>query len=123
MASPAFLRPQHDVYSLPGYQSANGHWFDTVFQQIMELKKEVTKCKQQKKEMAVVIKQDSLVELKGCRPHKLPEVFVQPTADGKCLPREVEIHQNGLCYLFTGSQKISESFYTSSLNNVLKQSH
>jgi len=81
------------------YRSADGHHFDTVFWQIMELKKEVMKCEQQKKEMADIIEQDSLVELKGCHPHKLPKIFVRPVADGKHLPREVEIHQNGLCYL------------------------
>ena len=57
--------------------------------------------------MADVIEQDVLVELKGRRPHKLPEVFVRPALDGKRLPGEVEIHQNGLQYQsHMGSQKI-----------------
>ena len=57
--------------------------------------------------MADVIEQDVLVELKGRRPHKLPEVFVRPALDGKRLPGEVEIHQNGLRYQSPmGSQKI-----------------
>lgn len=57
--------------------------------------------------MADVVEQDVLVELKGRRPHKLPEVFVRPALDGKRLPGEVEIHQNGLRYQSPmGSQKI-----------------
>lgn len=57
--------------------------------------------------MADVIEQDVLVEVKGRRPHKLPEVFVRPALDGKRLPGEVEIHQNGLRYQSPmGSQKI-----------------
>jgi len=76
----------------------------------MELKKEVTKREQQKKEMADVIEQDSLLELKGRRPIKLPEVFVRPATDGKRLPGEVEIHQNGLRYVSMGSQKIDILF-------------
>ena len=74
------------------------------------MKKEVNKREQQKKEMADVIEQDTLVEIKGRRPTKLPEVFVRPALDGKRLPGEVEIHQNGLRYQSPmGSQKIGMS--------------
>ncbi len=47
----------------------------------------------------------------GRRPIKLPEVFVRPSTDGKRLPGEVEIHQNGLRYVSMGSQKIGEDSY------------
>ena len=61
--------------------------------------------------MADVIEQDTLVEIKGRRPTKLPEVFVRPALDGKRLPGEVEIHQNGLRYQSPmGSQKIGAFF-------------
>ncbi|TCD65412.1 FACT complex subunit spt16 [Steccherinum ochraceum] len=80
------------------YRSPDGHRFDTISKQITDLKKEVNKREQQKKEMADVIEQDTLVEVKGRRPHRLPEVFVRPALDGKRLPGEVEIHQNGLRY-------------------------
>ena len=76
--------------------------FDILHKQITELKKEVNKREQQKKEMADVIEQDVLVEVKGRRPLKLPEVFVRPATDGKRLPGEVEIHQNGLKYHIPG---------------------
>ncbi len=56
--------------------------------------------------MADVIEQDNLIEIKGRRPHKLPEVFVRPALDGKRLPGEVEIHQNGVRYVSYGQQKI-----------------
>ena len=92
------------------YRSTDGHRFDSLFKQITELKKEVNKREQQKKEMADVIEQDILVEVKGRRPIKLPEVFVRPALDGKRLPGEVEIHQNGLRYQSPmGSQKIGRS--------------
>ncbi|KAH7919903.1 FACT complex subunit SPT16 [Leucogyrophana mollusca] len=93
------------------YRSPDGHRFDTISKQITDLKKEVNKREQQKKEMADVIEQDVLVEIKGRRPHKLPEVFVRPALDGKRLPGEVEIHQNGLRYQSPmGSQKIDVLF-------------
>ncbi|PAV23533.1 FACT complex subunit SPT16 [Pyrrhoderma noxium] len=92
------------------YRSADAHRFDTVYKQITELKKEVNKREQQKKEMADVIEQDTLVELKGRRPHKLPEVFIRPGTDGKRLPGEVEIHQNGIRYQSMGAHKIDVLF-------------
>ncbi|EIW85375.1 FACT complex subunit SPT16 [Coniophora puteana RWD-64-598 SS2] len=93
------------------YRSTDGHRFDHISKQITELKKEVNKREQQKKEFADVIEQDTLVEIKGRRPQKLPEVFVRPALDGKRLPGEVEIHQNGLRYQSPmGSQKIDVLF-------------
>lgn len=65
--------------------------------------------------MAGVVDQDSLIELKGRRPVRLPEVFVRPALDGKRLPGEVEIHQNGLRYQSPmGSQKIGKLLVASS---------
>ncbi|KAI6036867.1 FACT complex subunit SPT16 [Pisolithus microcarpus] len=76
------------------YRSADSHRFDTISKQITDLKKETV-----------------LVEIKGRRPHKLPEVFVRPALDGKRLPGEVEIHQSGLRYQSPmGSQKIDVLF-------------
>ncbi|KAI1787890.1 FACT complex subunit SPT16 [Ganoderma leucocontextum] len=93
------------------YRSIDGSRFDAISKQITDLKKEVNKREQQKKEMADVIEQDTLVEVKGRRPTKLPEVFVRPALDGKRLPGEVEIHQNGLRYQSPmGSQKIDILF-------------
>ncbi|TBU47950.1 FACT complex subunit SPT16, partial [Dichomitus squalens] len=93
------------------YRSIDGSRFDAISKQITDLKKEVNKREQQKKEMADVIEQDTLVEIKGRRPTKLPEVFVRPALDGKRLPGEVEIHQNGLRYQSPmGSQKIDILF-------------
>lgn len=76
--------------------------------QINELKKEANKREQQKKEMADVIEQANLVEVKGRRPAKMPEAFIRPAVDGKRLPGEVEIHQNGIRYLSMGSQKVGK---------------
>jgi nucleosome binding factor SPN SPT16 subunit len=96
------------------YRSPDGYRFDSICKQITDLKKEVNKREQQKKEMADVIEQDVLQEVKGRRPTKLPEVFARPALDGKRLPGEVEIHQNGLRYLSPLGQKIGAS-YTCSL--------
>lgn len=90
------------------YRSPDSHRLDNIVKQINDLKKEANKREQQKKEMADVIEQGSLVELKGRRPVKLPEVFIRPALDGKRLPGEVEIHQNGIRYQSLGSQKVGK---------------
>ncbi|KAL0947324.1 hypothetical protein HGRIS_013443 [Hohenbuehelia grisea] len=92
------------------YRSPDGHRFDNISKQITELKKEANKREQQKKEMADVVEQDKLIELKNRRPVKLPEVFVRPAPDGKRLPGEVEIHQNGIRYQSPLGQKIDVLF-------------
>lgn len=76
--------------------------------QINDLKKEANKREQQKKEMADVVEQGNLVEVKGRRPTKMAEAFIRPALDGKRLPGEVEIHQNGIRYLSMGSQKVGK---------------
>lgn len=66
--------------------------------------------------MADVIEQGTLVELKGRRPVKMSEAFVRPALDGKRLPGEVEIHQNGVRYQSPlGSQKIGKFSYIHSI--------
>ncbi|KIK06643.1 hypothetical protein K443DRAFT_674303 [Laccaria amethystina LaAM-08-1] len=92
------------------YRSPDGHRFDNICKQITDLKKEANKREQQKKEMADVIEQGSLVELKGRRPAKMTEAFIRPALDGKRLPGEVEIHQNGIRYQSLGSQKVDILF-------------
>ncbi|EKM82850.1 hypothetical protein AGABI1DRAFT_53374 [Agaricus bisporus var. burnettii JB137-S8] len=92
------------------YRSPDSHRFDNISRQITELKKEANKREQQKKEMADVVEQGNLVEIKGRRPIKMSEAFVRPALDGKRLPGEVEIHQNGVRYQSVGAQKVDILF-------------
>ncbi|CAG8668437.1 15500_t:CDS:10, partial [Cetraspora pellucida] len=53
----------------------------------------------ERKEMADLIAQDKLIEIKGRRPtQRLSDVFVRPGLEGKRVPGELEIHENGLRY-------------------------
>ncbi|KAJ5833155.1 hypothetical protein N7474_001466 [Penicillium riverlandense] len=70
-----------------------------VAQDITELRKTALRKEQEKKEMEDVVEQDKLVEIRNRRPVKLPDVYLRPPLDGKRVPGEVEIHQNGLRYL------------------------
>ena len=79
---------------------------DNLVKQINDLKKEANKREQQKKEMADVVEQGNLAEVKGRRPIKMSETFIRPALDGKRLPGEVEIHQNGIRYQSMGPQKL-----------------
>ncbi|KAJ6606562.1 FACT complex subunit SPT16 [Mycena vulgaris] len=92
------------------FRSPDGHRFDSLCKQITDLKKEANKREQQKKEMADVVEQDNLVELKSRRPAKMPEAFIRPALDGKRLAGEVEIHQNGVRYMSPTGQKVDVLF-------------
>ncbi|KAL2007163.1 hypothetical protein VTN00DRAFT_8601 [Thermoascus crustaceus] len=69
-----------------------------VAQDITELRKNALRREQEKKEMEDVVEQDKLIEIRNRRPAKLPDVYLRPPLDGKRVPGEVEIHQNGLRY-------------------------
>jgi nucleosome binding factor SPN SPT16 subunit len=97
------------------YRSSDSHRFGKLTDTINDLKKEVTKREQQKKEMADVVEQDNLIEVKGGRPQKLPDVFMRPALDGKRLPGEVELHRNGVRYQSVGAQKLGRRIFN--LNN------
>lgn len=92
------------------YRSPEGHRFDAISKQITDLKKDVNKREQQKKDMADVVEQANLVELKGRRPTKMPEAFIRPPLDGKRLPGDVEIHQNGIRFQSPLGQKVDVLF-------------
>ncbi|KAJ7090225.1 FACT complex subunit SPT16 [Mycena belliarum] len=92
------------------FRSPDGHRFDNLCKQITDLKKEANKREQQKKEMADVVDQGNLIELKSRRPAKMPEAFIRPALDGKRLAGEVEIHQNGVRYLSPTGQKVDVLF-------------
>ncbi|RHZ49171.1 hypothetical protein Glove_529g41 [Diversispora epigaea] len=70
-----------------------------IYKGILDLKKSAAKKEAERKEMADLIQQDKLIELKGRRPtHRLSDVFVRPGLEGKRVPGELEIHENGLRY-------------------------
>ena len=103
-----FENPDATFIRSVSYRSPDSHRFDNISKQITELKKEANKREQQKKEMADVVEQGNLMEMKGRRPIKMTETFVRPALDGKRLPGEVEIHQNGIRYQSVGAQKVGE---------------
>ena len=70
-----------------------------VTNEITELRKSAVRRETEKKEMEDVVEQDKLVEIRNRRPIKLTDVYLRPPQDGKRVPGEIEIHQNGLRYL------------------------
>ena len=93
-----FEDPQaHFIRSLT-IRSKDQDRLSEVSTQITELRKVVVRREQEKKEMEDVVEQDKLVEIRNRRPIKLTDVYIRPAQDGKRIPGEVEIHQNGLRY-------------------------
>ncbi|GAA5917004.1 hypothetical protein JCM6882_001301 [Rhodosporidiobolus microsporus] len=80
------------------YRSTDSFRFAELHKEITDLKKAAVKRENERKELADVVEQDKLVELKGKRPIKLTEVQLRPSFDGKRQSGDVEIHSNGIRY-------------------------
>lgn len=77
------------------FRSTDTYHFAELYKEITELKKQAAKREAEKKEMSDVVEQDKLILSKG-RPPALREVFPRPALEGKRMPGDLEIHQNGL---------------------------
>lgn len=74
------------------FRSADIFHMTTVYKDMTELRKVVTAKETQKKEMADLVVQESLVELKpssGKKPARLPDVYMRPAQEGKRLPGDL----------------------------------
>ncbi|CAO3587831.1 unnamed protein product [Absidia cylindrospora] len=80
------------------FRSANTGRMAEIYRDITDLKKDAVKKEAQRKEMADVVDQDNLIQVKGRRPLRLSGVYVRPQLDGKRLPGDLDIHTNGLRY-------------------------
>lgn len=83
------------------YRSTDNERIASICESITDMKKNATKKEQERKEMEDVVTQDNLREMRNRRPQRLPDVFIRPGMDGKRLPGELEIHENGLRYQST----------------------
>lgn len=83
-----------------------------VYKAIQDLKKDSVKREAERKQLADVVSQGNLVELKGSRVKKLEQVFVRPTPETKKVGGVLQIHENGLRYQasFRADQKIDILF-------------
>lgn len=83
-----------------------------VYKAIQDLKKDSVKREAEKKQLADVVTQGNLIELKGSRMKKLEQVFVRPTPDTKKVGGVLQIHENGLRYqsVLRADQKIDVLF-------------
>ncbi|KAJ3037385.1 FACT complex subunit spt16 [Rhizophlyctis rosea] len=80
------------------FRSLDNHRFTEIYREINDLKKDLQKREAERQEMADLVEQAQLVELRNRRPPRLPEVFCRPQLEGKRLPGDLEIHTNGLRY-------------------------
>lgn len=74
------------------------HRLTEIAKEITDLKKEIQKRDVERAEKAGLVEQEDLIEIKGRRPQRLPDVFVRPGLEGKKYSGDLEIHTNGLRY-------------------------
>ncbi|RDA92507.1 hypothetical protein CP533_4188 [Ophiocordyceps camponoti-saundersi (nom. inval.)] len=87
----------HFVRSLT-FRSTDGDRYSEIASQISNMKRDVVKREQEKKDMEDVVEQDKLTEIRNRRPAVLDNVYIRPAMEGKRVPGKVEIHQNGIRY-------------------------
>ncbi|KAI9199412.1 FACT complex subunit-domain-containing protein [Polychytrium aggregatum] len=93
-----FENPNATFIRSLSFRSSDHYRFNEIFKQINDLKKESQKREAERKEKADLIEQDRLVEVKGRRPLRLPEVYARPVVESKRVPGDLEIHINGIRY-------------------------
>ncbi|KAF2192426.1 SPT16-domain-containing protein [Zopfia rhizophila CBS 207.26] len=88
----------HFIRSLT-FRSHDIDRIENITRDITDLKKDVVRREQEKKQMEDVVEQDKLIPLKSRKPYVLDMIYMRPALDGKRIPGSVEIHQNGLRYI------------------------
>ncbi|WRT64164.1 FACT complex subunit SPT16 [Kwoniella shivajii] len=91
-----FEDPDANFIRSASFRSQDQRHMLKVFDAITALKKTATKREAERKELADVIEQEKLVEVKGRHPYVLKNVFPRPAPEGKKTDGNVEIHQNGI---------------------------
>ncbi|KAF2000156.1 SPT16-domain-containing protein [Amniculicola lignicola CBS 123094] len=93
----------HFIRSLT-FRSYDIDRIESITRDITELKKDVVRRDQEKKQMEDVVEQDKLIPVKNRKPYNLDMIFMRPALDGRRIPGSVEIHQNGLRYVHGSAQ-------------------
>ncbi|OCF42303.1 FACT complex subunit SPT16 [Kwoniella heveanensis CBS 569] len=91
-----FEDPDANFIRSASFRSQDQRHMLKVFDTITALKKTATKREAERKELADVIEQEKLIEVKGRHPYVLKQVFPRPAPEGKKTDGNVEIHQNGI---------------------------
>ncbi|KAI4210557.1 MAG: hypothetical protein LQ351_006624 [Letrouitia transgressa] len=99
----------HFVRSLT-FRSRDADRMEMIARDITELRKTAVRREQEKKELEDVVEQDKLIEVRNRKPVRMDNIFVRPATDGKRVPGEVEVHQNGLRYTDHRGSKIEVLF-------------
>lgn len=94
----AFENPYAQFLKSITLRSRDAERMNDTFKRIQEMKREATRREQERKELADVVQQDKLSEVRDRRPQRLEPVFVRPTPEGKRVAGSLEIHKNGVRY-------------------------
>ncbi|OMJ20537.1 FACT complex subunit spt16 [Smittium culicis] len=95
----SFADPDSTFVRTLTYRSMDVVRMSDIFTSINNLKKNQAKREMEKSQMADIVKQDRLEEIRGSRPTRLTDVFVRPGSDSKRVPGNLEIHKNGIKYV------------------------
>ena len=99
------------------FRSTDTYHMNQIFKEMTDLRKVVTAKETEKKQLADLVVQENLVEIKpsssgGKRAIRLPDVYMRPAMEGKRVPGDLEIHSNGVRYrnILKGELKVDILF-------------
>ncbi|KAK3674398.1 FACT complex subunit spt16 [Recurvomyces mirabilis] len=92
------------------FRSKDNNRMEDIKDQITEMKKNMTRKEQEKKDMEDVVEQEKLVEIRSRRPHRLDNLYMRPALESKRVGGAVEVHTNGLRYQHLGNQRVDILF-------------
>jgi nucleosome binding factor SPN SPT16 subunit len=111
-----FENPDATFIRSTSFRSKDTRHMLKVYESITSLKKAATKREAERKEMADVIEQEKLVEIKGRHPYSLKNVVPRPAAEGKKTDGNLEIHQNGVRFRPDGAAAKIEVLFSNVQN-------
>nr|ODO02764.1 FACT complex subunit SPT16 [Cryptococcus depauperatus CBS 7855] len=91
-----FEDPEANFIRSISFRSQDQRHMLRIFEAITALKKAAVKREVERKELADVIEQEKLIEVKSRSPYTLKNIFPRPAPEGKKTDGNLEIHQNGV---------------------------
>lgn len=104
------------------FRSKNHQRVLDLYKEIQTLKKNVVRKDLEKKQLLDVVSQAHLIESKGMRIKKLDQVFIRPQIDTKKSTGNLQIHENGLRYVFNFKSEKHIDILFSNIKHLFFQS-
>lgn len=102
------------------FRSEDRRFLD-IFTAVNNLKKEMQKREEERRQMADLVEQDQLSEVRGRRPLRLQDIGMRPQLDTKKTRADLEIHMNGIRFIGTLKSDVKIDILFSNIRHLFFQ--